>query len=212
MILTTITAIVIGYLLGSIPFAYIAGSLKKGIDIRQVGTGNMGAANVMRQVGTVIGYTVFIADITKGLLTVFIAQWLGLSLTWVLVAGFAAVAGHNWPVFLGFRGGRGGATSIGVFLALVPLEFAISFAITFIVVLITSNPGLGLGIGLVFLPLIIWQLNGSGILITYALVLSIFLGIRYLLAERKKATSSTGLKNRLFLSKEYHFWQARKNK
>lgn len=210
MILTTTTAIVIGYLLGSIPFAYIAGSLKKGIDIRQVGTGNMGAANVMRQVGTVIGYTVFIADITKGLLTVFIAQWLGLSLVWILVAGFAAVAGHNWPVFLGFRGGRGGATSIGVFLALVPLEFAISFAITFIVVLITSNPGLGLGIGLVFLPLIIWQLNGSGILIVYALVLSIFLGIRCLLAERKKATSSTGLKNRLFLSQEYHFWQAKK--
>ncbi len=210
MILTTITAIVIGYLLGSIPFAYIAGSLKKGVDIRQVGTGNMGAANVMRQVGTVIGYAVFIADITKGLVTVFIAQWLGLSLTWVLVTGFAAVAGHNWPVFLGFRGGRGGATSIGVFLALVPLEFAISFAITFIVVLITSNPGLGLGIGLVFLPLIIWQLNGSGILTVYALALSVFLGIRYLLAERKKATSSTGLKNRLFLSQEYHFWQAKK--
>jgi len=210
MIINTVIAIVIGYLLGSIPFAYVAGRLKKGIDIRQVGTGNMGAANVMRQVGTAIGYTVFIADITKGLLTVFIAQWLDLSLVWVLIAGFVAVAGHNWPVFLGFRGGRGGATAIGVFLAIVPLEFALSFAITFVVVLITSNPGLGLGIGLIFLPLIIWQLNGSGILITYALVLSIFLGIRCLLAERKKTTSSTGLKNWLFLNKEYHFWQAKK--
>ena len=104
MILNTVIAIVIGYLLGSIPFAYIAGRLKKGVDIRRVGTGNMGAVNVMRQVGTMIGYAVFIADIAKGLLAVFIAQWLGLSLAWVLVVGFVAVAGHNWPVFLGFRG------------------------------------------------------------------------------------------------------------
>ena len=158
----------------------------------------MGAMNVMRQVGTVIGYAVFIADITKGLLAVFTAQWLGLSLTWVLVAGFAAVAGHSWPVFLGFRGGRGGATSIGGFLALVPLEFAISFAITFIVVIITSNPGLGLGTGLVFLPLIIWQLNGSGILIAYAIALSVFLGIRCLSAAHKRAMSGADIKNRLF--------------
>ena len=92
----------------------------------------------------------------------------------------------------------------------MPLEFVLSFALTFVVVLITSNPGLGLGIGLVFLPLIIWQLNGSGILITYALALSIFLGIRCLLAERKRARSGADIKNQLFFSKEYHFWQTRK--
>jgi len=210
VILNTVIAIVIGYLLGSIPFAYIAGSIKKGVDIRQVGTGNMGAVNVMRQVGTKVGYSVFAADIAKGLFAVFIAKWLGLSLLWVLVAGFAAVAGHNWPIFLGFRGGRGGATTIGVFLAIVPLEFILSFAITFVVVLITSNPGLGLGTGLVFLPLIIWQVNGSGILITYALLLSIFLGIQCLMAERKKGFSGADIKNRLVFSKEYNFWQTRK--
>ena len=210
MIVGTIVAIVIGYLLGSIPFAYIACSLKKGIDIRQVGSRNMGAANVMREVGTAIGYAVFAADIAKGLLAVFIAQWLGLSLDWVLVAGFVAVVGHNWPIFLGFKGGRGGATAIGVFLAIVPFEFALSFTITTVVVLITSNPGLGLGIGLTFLPLIIWQLNGSGMLITYALTLSIFLGIRSLLAERKIATDGISMKNRLLKNKEYHFWQVRK--
>ena len=210
MIVGTIVAIVIGYLLGSIPFAYIACSLKKGIDIRQVGSRNMGAANVMREVGTAIGYAVFAADIAKGLLAVFIAQWLGLSLAWVLVAGFVAVVGHNWPIFLGFKGGRGGATAIGVFLAIVPFEFALSFTITTVVVLITSNPGLGLGIGLTFLPLIIWQLNGSGMLITYALTLSIFLGIRSLLAERKIATDGISMKNRLLKNKEYHFWQVRK--
>ena len=210
MIINAVIAIVVSYLIGSIPFAYIAGSLKKGIDIRQVGTGNMGAANVMRQVGMAIGYAVFAADIAKGLLAVFIARWLGLSLAWVLVAGFVAVVGHNWPIFLGFKGGRGGATAIGVFLAIVPFEFALSFTITTVVVLITSNPGLGLGIGLTFLPLIIWQLNGSGMLITYALTLSIFLGIRSLLAERKIATDGISMKNRLLKNKEYHFWQVRK--
>jgi len=210
VVISAVIAVAGGYLLGSIPFAYIAGRLKKGIDIRQVGSGNMGAANVMRHVGTAVGYAVFAADIAKGLLAVFIARWLDLSLVWVLIAGFAAVVGHNWPVFLGFKGGRGGATTMGVFLALVPLEFALSFAITFVVVVITSNPGLGLGLGLVFLPLIIWQINGSGILITYALLLSIFLGIRCLLAEHKIVASGVSLKSRLFPGKEYHFWQTKK--
>jgi len=210
MILNAIIAIIIAYLLGSIPFAYIAGRLIKGVDIRQVGGGNMGALNVMHEVGTAVGYAVFIADIAKGLLSVFVARWLGLSLILVLIVGFAAVAGHNWPIFLGFRGGKGGATIMGVLLALIPLEFAISFAITYIVVLITSNPVLGFGAGLAFLPLIIWLANGSGILIIYTLALSAFLAIRYSLAALKRAKGSADIKKGLIFNKEYHFWQARK--
>ena len=124
MILNTIIAVVIGYLLGSIPFAYIAGRLKKGVDVRQVGGGNVGALNVMREVGVAAGFAVLAADVAKGLVAVFVARWLGLPLIWVLVVGFAAVAGHNWPVFLRFRGGKGGATIMGVLLALIPREFA----------------------------------------------------------------------------------------
>ena len=101
MMLDTIIAVIIGYLLGSIPFAYIAGRLKKGVDIRQVGGGNMGALNTMREVGVTIGFAVLAADIAKGLVAVLVAQWLGLSLIWVFVVGFAAVAGHNWPIFVG---------------------------------------------------------------------------------------------------------------
>jgi len=209
MIFNTIIAIIIGYLLGSIPFAYIAGRLKKGVDIRQVGSGNVGALNVIRQVGPAIGFAALIADIAKGLLAVFVARWLGLSLTWVLVVGFAAVAGHNWPVFLRFRGGKGGATIMGVLLALVPREFAISFAITAIIVIITSNPTLGFGIGMACLPLIIWQFNGSDMLIIYSLALAVFLGIRHF-ATFKRAAASAGSKKEFIFSKEYHFWQARK--
>ena len=99
---------------------------------------------------------------------------------------------------------------MGVLLALVPLEFAISFAITFIVVLITSNPVLGISIGLAFLPLIIWQLNGSGILIVYALALFAFLCIRYSLAALKRAKGGADVKKGLIFNKEYHFWQVKR--
>ena len=156
---TEVIAVALGYLLGSVPFAYIVGRLKKGVDIRQVGGGNMGALNTMREVGMSAGIAVLILDIAKGSVAVLIARWLGLSPIWIFMAGFAAIAGHNWPVFLGFRGGRGAATTIGVLLVLVPLELAISLAITAIVVVITSNVRLGLAAGLALLPLIIWQIN-----------------------------------------------------
>ena len=211
MIVNVIVAIIIAYLLGSIPFAYIAGRLKKGVDIRQVGSGNMGALNAMHEVGAAIGYAVWAADIAKGLLAVYVAQWLGLSLTWVLVTGFAVVAGHNWPVFLGFRGGKGGAAAMGVFLALVPQEFGISFGITVVVVLITSNPSLGLGIGMAFLPLFIWLFGGSSVLIIYPIVLlSLFVGVRYLSAGLKKAAAGENIKKGLIINREYHWWQSRK--
>jgi len=209
MILNTIIAVIIGYLLGSIPFAYIAGRLKKGVDIRQVGGRNVGALNIMREVGVAVGFAVLAADIAKGAAAVLIAQWLGLSLIWVFIAGFAAVAGHNWPVFLGFKGGKGAATTMGVLLALVPREFAISFAIIAIVVVITSNPRLGIIVGLAFLPLVVWQFGGAGLLIICSLVLPLFLLIRSLTSFRE-AAANIGTKKGLIFDRRYHFWQTRR--
>ena len=206
MVLPTILAVVIGYLLGSIPSAYIAGRLKKGVDIRQVGGGNMGALNVIREVGAAAGYAVFAADIAKGAAAVLSAQWLGLSLIWVFVVGFAAVVGHNWPVFLKFKGGKGAATIMGVLLALVPREFGISFAIIALIVVVTSNIRLAIGIGLALLPLIVWLFGESGMLIAYSLVLPLFCGVRSL-TELKGAAG--GRKGFIF-DREYHFWQAKK--
>ena len=209
MILNTIIAVIIGYLLGSIPFAYIAGHLKKGVDIRQVGGRNVGALNIMREIGVAVGFAVFAADIAKGAAAVLIAQWLGLSLIWVFIAGFAAVAGHNWPVFLGFKGGKGAATTMGVLLALVPREFAISFAIIAIVIVITSNPRLGIIVGLAFLPLVVWQFGGAGLLIICSLVLPLFLLIRSLTSFRE-AAANIGTKKGLIFDRRYHFWQTRR--
>ena len=202
-------AIIIGYLLGSTPFAYVAGRLIKGVDIRRVGGGNMGALNVMREIGTVTGLAVLLADIGKGLLAVVIARWLGVSLIFVFIAGFAAVAGHGWPVFLRFKGGGGAATTLGVLLALAPVEFAISFAIMVIVVFVTSNFRLAIGVGLAVLPLVIWQFGGEGSLIIYSLALSLFLGLRNILTFKRELASMCDKKD-LIIDKKFTPWQTRK--
>ena len=209
MLATGILAIIIGYLLGSIPFAYIAGRLLKGVDIRRVGGGNMGTLNVMREVGTVTGLTVLLADMGKGALAVLIAQWLGVSLIFVFIVGLTAVVGHSWPVFLKFKGGMGGATAMGVLLALAPVEFAISFAITVIVVLVTSNARLGMGVGLAFLPLIIWWFGNEGSLIIYSLALPLFLGLRSIPAF-KRELASAGDKKSFIVDKQFTPWQKRR--
>lgn len=207
---STISAVIIGYLLGSIPFAYIAARIKSGEDIRQVGGGNMGALNVMREVDRGLGYAVWIADMAKGMLAVSIAQWLDVPTVWVYVAGFAAVLGHNLPVFLGFRGGKGAATVIGILLALAPRELGISFGIICIIVAITHNPVLGLYIGLTPLPVFVWQLNGSGMLVAYTIFLAAFLAVRYAIAGLTKAKSDTDIKKGLIFDREYSIWQGKK--
>jgi len=211
MVINATIVIVIAYLLGSIPFAYIAGRLFKGIDIQQVGGGNIGAVNTLREIGLVPGLLVLVADIAKGSLAVIIALWLDLSLILVLVAGFAVVVGHNWPVFLKFKGGKGAAATIGVLFALVPLEFAISLALILTIIVITSNVRLAVVVGLLVLPLIIWQINGSGMLIAYSVAMFLFLCVRSLPSTRE-AMASIGDKKNLIFDRDYHFWQTRKSK
>ena len=202
-------AIVIGYLFGSIPFAYIAGRLIKGVDIRQVGGGNVGAVNTLREVGTKAGIGVLVADIAKGAAAVLIAQWLGLSLIFVYIVGFAAVVGHNWPVFLKFRGGMGAATTIGVLFALVPIASVIGFAIMVIVVFATSNMRLAMAFGFISLPLLIWGFGGAGNLIAYSLALPAFCGLRSIPSLKADLTAGDGRKS-MFFDRQYKPWQRRR--
>ena len=204
-----VLAIVIGYLLGSIPCAYIAGRLAKGADIRQLGGGNVGAVNVMREIGTAAGFAVLFADMAKGSLAVLVAQWLGLSLPWVFVVGLAAVVGHNWPVWLRFRGGQGLATTLGVLLPLVPIEFTISFAIIVLVVFLTSNMRLGASIGLALLPLIIWLFGGELSLIVYSIALPLFCSLK-MIPRLRKDVAGVGSKKDLIIDRQYKPWQRRK--
>jgi len=201
--------VIIGYLLGSIPFAYIAGRLIKGADIRRVGGGNVGATNVMREVGTAAGIAVLIADIAKGTLAVLIAQWLNVPLIAVFITGFAAVVGHNWPVFLKFSGGRGGAITIGVFFALVPVESAIAFGIMLLAAFVTSNLRLAMGVGFIFLPLIIWGFGGEMSYIIYSLAMYFFTGLRGLPAIIRSLRNPSERKG-FIIDREYKPWQSKK--
>ncbi len=116
-----ILAITIGYLTGSIPFAFLAGRLVRGIDIRRSGSGNVGAANVLRTSGVLTALGVLLLDVAKGAGAVLWAERLAGGTSAAAVAGVAAVVGHIYPVWLRFRGGKGVATAAGAFSVLTPV-------------------------------------------------------------------------------------------
>ena len=175
-----VLSIIIGYLLGSIPTAYIVSRLRKGIDIRNIGSRNMGSANVMREIGIREGVLVGLIDIAKGAGAILVAQTFNISELWVFAAGFAALVGHNFPVFARFRGGRGSATIIGIFLVLAPEAKLITLVVVAIPFFTTRKFGAALFIGFGLLPLFIWLLEGSLALVRYALVIDLFMLIRNL--------------------------------
>ena len=197
--LLELAVIVIGYLLGSIPSAYIVARLRKGVDIREVGVGNMGAANTFREIGVWEGIVVLLVDTAKGAATILIARALGVSQPWLLGAGFAVLLGHNFPVFLGFRGGKGSATAVGIFLLLAPRETGIALGITAIPLLITRNAhnvAVALGIGFIFIPLLIWLFQKSAVLALYSLAFVIFICLRSVSSPEEIRTALVRLKNR----------------
>ena len=146
----------IAYLAGSIPSAYVAGKLR-GVDLREHGSGNLGATNVVRVLGPRIGAAVFAVDVLKGFLPVYFLPPLADTLrpdAWALAFGVAAIAGHVKPVFLLWRGGgKGVATAAGVFAALAPLPSLIAFAIWLVAFLATRYVSVASLAGAVALPL-----------------------------------------------------------
>jgi len=164
MVWRYILAAVVGYLLGCILFGDIASKLFKGKDIRKVGSGNIGTANAIRTYGWGGGLFTFVGDVAKGVLAALIGGWLlpqelssGVSLfgmgaqqgvsIGVCVGGVAAVIGHIWPVFMKFRGGKGVATSLGVFLVMMPVHTAIVLGICIIIVACTRTMSIGSLVG-----------------------------------------------------------------
>lgn len=120
IILFYLASTVIGYILGCFSTAYVVGRVFGNLDIRKYGSGNAGTTNIMRILGTKAGIITFIGDALKGVLAVWIGQWIGHEIGGY-ICGIAAVIGHNWPIFLKFKGGKGIATSLGTILALQPV-------------------------------------------------------------------------------------------
>ena len=145
LILTSSIAVLIAYILGSIPTSYIMGKLVKGIDIRDFGSGNVGATNALRILGTKYGVSALVIDMLKGFIAIFIGKLLinePANLILILI-GLAAILGHIFTIFLKFKGGKGVATSAGVFLALTPIAFSIAFLVFILIVAISKYVSLG---------------------------------------------------------------------
>src|SRR4030042_2323091 len=195
-------SLAIAYLLGSIPFAYIIGKLS-GLDVRKVGDRNVGTFNVFRHAGLIAGIATLIADVGKGALTIVIASALSGHELVVFGAGVAAVVGHNWPVFLRFRGGRGLAVVIGVLLALLPREMLISVAISIVVLFATRN-SIWFGVAL-FIPLVLlsWLLFREPVsLLIYSAALPCLAGFTHWLTTRHLSSEAQ--------KESVSFWVARK--
>jgi glycerol-3-phosphate acyltransferase PlsY len=179
--------VTIGYLLGAIPTAYIAGRIMAGGDIRRMGDENAGAANVYRELGPGAGVLVGIIDATKGALAVVIAQSVNLNQNAVLLTGGAAVIGHNWPVFLGFRGGRGVSTAIGILFVLVTVPMLILTLPTVLILIWRKNVTPSMAFLFIALPFLGWWLKVPLTLIVYGVVLPALVGITTFLRTRPKA-------------------------
>ncbi len=145
----------ISYLLGSISFSYLFTRLIKGVDIRDFGSGNAGATNTSRVLGKKLAVLVLILDGLKGAVAVGIGYLLSGSPLVMATSGLAAILGHNWPVFLRFRGGKGIATTFGVSLSLVPVPALVSVVLAIVVIAITRYVSLGSLISTSVLPFVI---------------------------------------------------------
>lgn len=173
-----IIVIIISYLLGSIPFAYIMTRLLKGIDIREVGSGNVGSTNALRTAGKTVAVTALTGDLLKG----FVAVWLGMHYGGDELAAscaLAVVAGHCWPVFLSFKGGKGIATTAGVLLYLMPEIFIILVLIFILIVILSRYVSLGSITVAVMFPLLTFIFNDSASISIMSFILMLMVVYRH---------------------------------
>jgi len=135
--------ITICYLLGSLPFGYIVGKLFKKIDIREFGSGNIGATNAFRILGPSLASLVVMGDIGKGILSIYLLKYLNIDSSLILtIAGLAVICGHDWSLFLGFKGGKGIATTFGVVFALNPIISILAVMVWGVVLIISRYASL----------------------------------------------------------------------
>jgi glycerol-3-phosphate acyltransferase PlsY len=200
-IVTGIIVFLIGYFLGSIPTAYIATRLATGKDIRQLGAGNVGGLNTYREVGVVPALVASIIDVGKGAAAVAIAYWLlDLEPLYVYLAAGAAVAGHNWMVWLKFSGGKGMGSTIGTLVVLMPIygyavELGILLGIIFVPLVTIRNVALAMGIGLIALPFIAWLGTHSGMFVAWSVVVGLMIVAKFAPTALASIAKSSGLKD-----------------
>jgi len=168
--MTRILVVIVAYLIGSIPFGYLIVRGKIGADIRQTGSGGTGATNVSRRVGKVAGVVTLVLDALKGAAAVLIARALSGD-DWVIAAAAIAVlVGHIFPVWLGFRGGKGVATGAGVFFVIAPVALLLAGIVFLAIVFLTRYVSLGSMVAAATIPLFVWVQRGSQPLLLAAIL------------------------------------------
>jgi len=179
--MTPLLALLIAYLLGAIPFGYLLVRLTTGSDVRSSGSGNIGATNVLRTTGRAAGIATLFLDIAKGYAAVWIAGRLtGEEPIWMSLAALAVMAGHAFPVFLGFKGGKAVATFIGAFLCLTPLALICVLVVFLLVVAWSRHISLGSICAAATFPLAVWIVQHPQLPVFFAsLIAGIFVILRH---------------------------------
>jgi glycerol-3-phosphate acyltransferase PlsY len=178
------------YVLGSVPTAYIVVRAVKGEDIRDVGSHNVGALNAYRRVGAWAGLTVLLVDGAKGVLAVVAPRLLGIDEWALFITTPLVVAGHNWPVFLNFRGGKGAAAIFGISLVIVPWLTVITAGPSILVMVLLRNVVLGAAFGFILLNILLWVTGQAAQQVSLCLLLTLLVTGTYVLNVRNHILSS----------------------
>jgi glycerol-3-phosphate acyltransferase PlsY len=180
------------YLIGSIPTAYLAARVLKGEDIRDLGDHNSGAANVSRNIGLRAGLAVGAFDIAKGAAPVVIAKLALDSLTVEMISGILVIAGHNWPIYLRLRGGRGAATAVGVLIATLPLLTLPLAAASLVLLYLTKKAIVALACFLILVPVLAWWplFEYSFPQAGYSLLIPILVGVSHFISVKRSAPTA----------------------
>src|SRR5438045_726190 len=179
--MTALLVVLAAYLIGGIPFGYLLVKLKSGEDVRSMGSGNIGATNVLRTAGRGLGFLTLVLDIAKGVLAVWLADRLtNGSIQWMSVAALAVMAGHAYPVFLKFQGGKAVASFVGAFLYLTPLPLAAMLFVFAITVAVTRYISLGSVLAAGFFPLSVYLIEHPPAIVVWAALLAgVFIVLRH---------------------------------
>jgi glycerol-3-phosphate acyltransferase PlsY len=179
--MTAFFVLLAAYLIGGIPFGYLLVKLKRGEDVRDMGSGNIGATNVLRTTGRALGFATLLLDILKGACAVWLAdRFLNGSIEWMSLAALTVMAGHAYPVFLKFKGGKAVASFVGAFLYLTPLPLAVMLVVFVVTVAVTRYISLGSVLAAGFFPLAVLLIeHPPSIVVNAAAIAGIFIVIRH---------------------------------
>lgn len=203
MVIKFIALLIAAYMVGSVPAAYLVARWRRGIDIRRYGSGNVGASNVFSTVSRRWTIPVSIFDLVKGMFMVWLAQKLGLNISQQIAIGLLTIIGHDWSAFLGFSGGRGIFTSLGVILMFSPVLGLILLVSACLFALFRQLP-LGVSLALLVMPLLSWVLTEplgieQRLVVTLGLLLiTIIAFLRRLTAPRTSFTSQVSRRELIF--------------